>query len=528
MSNISVILLGEAMRAAQRRLEDQQQHLSTTNLQLENKVEAQSLLAAIVASSDDAIVSKTLDGKITSWNKGAERLFGYTAQEAIGQSIHLIVPPEGRDQVTGILDRIRHGERVEHLDVERVRKDGARLSVSLTVSPVHDRHGHIIGASKTARDITLRKAWEAELRESRDVLSFAMQAGRMGAWSRDLTMNTVWWSPEIVALFGLDPGDMAAQPRAAAGADGARGSRAAAAGCRRGAREETGLRARVQVSARADRRMALDGSARPRPLRRQRQADHALRARHRHHRSRARRGGAAGSGSPEGRIPRHAGARAAQSARAHQLRPAYSPHRRRQPAGGGHGAPDHGAPGGADGAPGRRSARRGTHHHRQGGAALRAHRPRRRDYRRGGNQPPVDRGRGPAHHGDAARPAGLRQRRSHAARAGLRQPPQQQLEVQRSRPADLDRAHPRGRPGGGTGARRRRGHSARGLEKDLRHVRPGRSWTAPAPAAVSASASRWSGASPTCTAAPSRRTARGSATAANSWCAFQRSRRRAR
>ena len=168
LSNLSVIVLGEAMRAAQRRLENQQEQLTTTNLALENKVEAQSLLAAIVASSDDAIVSKTLDGRITSWNKGAERLFGYTAHEAIGQPIHLIVPPEGRDQVARILDRIRHGERIDHLEVVRVRKDGRRLTVSITVSPVHDRHGLIIGASKTARDITTRKEWEANLVRSEE------------------------------------------------------------------------------------------------------------------------------------------------------------------------------------------------------------------------------------------------------------------------------------------------------------------------------------------------------------------------
>ena len=208
LSNLSVIVLGEAMRAAQRRLENQQEHLSTTNVALENKVEAQSLLAAIVASSDDAIISKTLEGRITSWNKGAERLFGYTAQEVIGKSIHVIVPPEGRGQVAEILDRIKHGERVEHLDVVRIRKDGTRVSVSLTVSPVHDRRGLVIGASKTARDITARMAWEAELRDNRESLSFAMQAGRMGAWSRDVTMDTVWLSPEILALFGLSPGDV--------------------------------------------------------------------------------------------------------------------------------------------------------------------------------------------------------------------------------------------------------------------------------------------------------------------------------
>ena len=208
LSNISVILLGEAMRAAQRRLQHQQERLSTTNLALENKVEAQSLLAAIVASSDDAIISKTLDGRITSWNRGAERLFGYSAHEAIGKPIHLIVPPEGRDQVAQILDRIRHGERVEHLEVERIRKDGGRVSVSITVSPVHDRHGLIIGASKTARDITTRKEWESNRTRNEEALKFAMSAGRMGAWSRDLALDEVWWSPELAVLFGFDPADV--------------------------------------------------------------------------------------------------------------------------------------------------------------------------------------------------------------------------------------------------------------------------------------------------------------------------------
>ena len=142
-------------------LEARQTELSTTNLALENRIEAQSLLAAIVASSEDAIISKTLDGIITSWNKGAEHLFGWTAEEAIGQSIHLIVPADLRDQERDILERLRRGERVEHLDVERLRKDGTRVHVSVTISPVHDRHGHIIGASKTARDITARKEWES-------------------------------------------------------------------------------------------------------------------------------------------------------------------------------------------------------------------------------------------------------------------------------------------------------------------------------------------------------------------------------
>jgi PAS domain S-box-containing protein len=209
----SVIALGQAMRSAQRRLEQQREQLSTANLALESRIEAQSLLAAIVASSDDAIISKTLDGRITSWNKGAERLLGYTAHEAVGKSIYMIVPPEARDEEIQILEKIRQGERVDHLDTVRTRKDGQRVDVAVAVSPVHDRHGQVIGASTTARDITTRKEWEAtlaqanaSLRESRDVLALAMMAGRMGAWSRNLATNAVWWSRDLEEMFGLPPG----------------------------------------------------------------------------------------------------------------------------------------------------------------------------------------------------------------------------------------------------------------------------------------------------------------------------------
>src|ERR1700683_1249171 len=124
------------------------------------------LLAAIVDSSDDAIVSKTLEGIITSWNAGAERLFGYTAKEAVGQHISLIIPPDRRDEETRILARLRLGERIDHFDAVRVRKDGTKLEISLTISPVRDATGKIIGASKIARDITGRKRIERELHES--------------------------------------------------------------------------------------------------------------------------------------------------------------------------------------------------------------------------------------------------------------------------------------------------------------------------------------------------------------------------
>ena len=127
---------------------------------------AAALLAAIVDSSDDAIISKNLNGVITSWNKGAERLFGYTADEAIGQNITLIIPTDRRGEETEIIARIKRGERVDHFETVRIRKDRTLLDISLTISPVKDLSGNVTGASKVARDITDRKRADLELRES--------------------------------------------------------------------------------------------------------------------------------------------------------------------------------------------------------------------------------------------------------------------------------------------------------------------------------------------------------------------------
>jgi PAS domain S-box-containing protein len=125
------------------------------------------LLASIVESSDDAIVSKNLTGAIVSWNKGAERLFGYEAHEVIGKPITVLIPPDRLDEETHILELLRHGERIDHFETVRRRKDGSLFEISITVSPVRNAKGVVIGASKIARDISERKRAEELLRQQR-------------------------------------------------------------------------------------------------------------------------------------------------------------------------------------------------------------------------------------------------------------------------------------------------------------------------------------------------------------------------
>lgn len=142
--------------------------LPENELQLETLVrertdEIAQYLAAIVQSSDDAIVSKDLNGTIMSWNKGAEQIFGYTFEEVVGKPITILIPPERQGEEPKILERIRRGERIDHYETIRQRKDGRLIDISLTVSPVRNARNEIIAASKIARDITGRKRREAQL-----------------------------------------------------------------------------------------------------------------------------------------------------------------------------------------------------------------------------------------------------------------------------------------------------------------------------------------------------------------------------
>ena len=125
-------------------------------------------LASIVESSEDAIISKTLDGTITSWNRGAQKIYGYSAQEIVGQSITTIVPPGRPDEIPKILEKLRRGEKIEHYDTVRVTKDGRLLNISLTVSPIRDSEGTVVGASTIARDVTERRLTEQRVREARE------------------------------------------------------------------------------------------------------------------------------------------------------------------------------------------------------------------------------------------------------------------------------------------------------------------------------------------------------------------------
>jgi len=163
--------------------------------------EARLRLATIVESSDDAIISKNLEEVIVSWNKGAQRIFGFTEAEAIGQPITIIIPPELLEEENKIMQRLRAGEGIEHHETIRVTKEGKRVNVSLVICPLRDSTGRIIGASKIARDITERKQTQDSLRESEERLRLAVETGRMYAFEWDPATDLIVRSGECSDIF---------------------------------------------------------------------------------------------------------------------------------------------------------------------------------------------------------------------------------------------------------------------------------------------------------------------------------------
>ncbi len=179
-------------------------------------------LSAIVESADDAIISKTLDGVVTSWNRGAEKMFGYTAEEMIGQNITKLIPADHPNEEPQILARLRRGEPIGHYETQRVRKDGRILDISLMVSPIKDKNGVIIGASKIVRDITERKRVEARERDALRQTEIARSQAELASQSKDVFLATL--SHELrtpltailgwVKMLGAGNLDSAAQKKA--------------------------------------------------------------------------------------------------------------------------------------------------------------------------------------------------------------------------------------------------------------------------------------------------------------------------
>ena len=163
-------------------------------------------LSALIESADDAIISKTLEGIITSWNAGAERIFGYTADEVIGKPVTILIPKGHENEEPTILGRLRAGQRIEHYETIRVRKDGSLIDISLTVSPIRGPNGQIIGASKIARDITDQRQSRRALEEASERFKLALSAARLGDWSWDPETDITTMSETAARIFGIPPG----------------------------------------------------------------------------------------------------------------------------------------------------------------------------------------------------------------------------------------------------------------------------------------------------------------------------------
>lgn len=190
--------LAEARTAALNIMEDAEMARRAAERAAEDKAR----LAAIVESSDDAIISKNLEGVILSWNRGAERIFGYSAQEAIGRNISMLIPPDRPDEERTIHDNIRRGEPVEHFETARLRKDGTRLDISLTISPIGDAEGTIMSTSGIARDITERKRAEEALRRSEEQTRLIVDNAYDAFVAIDQRGLITAWNTQAEKMFG--------------------------------------------------------------------------------------------------------------------------------------------------------------------------------------------------------------------------------------------------------------------------------------------------------------------------------------
>jgi PAS domain S-box-containing protein len=166
---------------------------------------ASRLLTAMVDSSFDAIIGKDLKSRVTSWNSGAEKMFGYAASEMMGRSITLLFPPDRLDDEEKIMSQIMRGESLQHYETVRVKKDGELIDVSVTVSPIKDASGAIIGASKVARDISERKRVAAALHESDERTRLATEATGVGIWEWNVRTNKIRWDAQMFRIYGQPP-----------------------------------------------------------------------------------------------------------------------------------------------------------------------------------------------------------------------------------------------------------------------------------------------------------------------------------
>ena len=161
-------------------------------------------LASIVEASDDAIFGSSLDGRVVSWNSGAERLYGYKAEEVVGRPVALLVPSDRADELGWIMKGLRRGKHIEHYESTRVHKDGHRIDISVTVSPIRGRAGKVVGASVIARDITDRKRIELALRQSEERFRVALKNAPVRVFNQDLDLRFTWINSHTMAWAKQD------------------------------------------------------------------------------------------------------------------------------------------------------------------------------------------------------------------------------------------------------------------------------------------------------------------------------------